>query len=557
MLMPSCAVAQATLPSSEPIIVMQRVNSRYDLPDNLSAALDKALPAQVQVRPAEGITSILSRLYSVGDHSVKPAVGPLISWIRARNNLPENLALAAGQPLTVPDVPKLALTAPGAANPNNRVAKLSLDLRPLNDLAGLIRIDSERGLDEAQRPGAAVVVSIRQLTASQAADALNQDPDLTLVSAPLNVKFLDDALHGSATTATPALSVIQIAATRPVMQHPILFVFDDNWPSLAEEEASRTYLLTAIRDLRSKLLMPPMKAFSLACSLGAKVTDWPDAGRSHSAEIAEALVPFKTVAPAAAVKVVYVPAIAAGPCASEVIGQIAEFHLIAEHMADVLGKEPALPDIVKGYHALAAQVVARIDVAETNRQAKTDVEAIQGLFEFARLYGAFLSQPVFVSMSWDFPLDRYFPKVPSEFGGLFVVAAGNDGTDDQGNALPPVIQTKIQFAARSAHPGDMLAVMNVDDAGKLTCYSSLVDPAGMAFATSYPGDISQTTCGTSFSTPRVAWLLALRESTRSPLADLTNLSQRIRQDFTTGLNGPAAETGVYRLDVDKLLSATK
>jgi len=551
---PSLAAAQTASLSSEPVIVLQRVNSRYDQPGNIEAALDKALPAEVKVKPTEGISNVLSRLYSIGDHSVKLAVNPLIDWIRTRNNLPDDLSLVAGQRLTVPDVPKLARTEPRAANSNNRVAKLSLDLRPLHDLSGLLRLDSQRTMEDALRRGAAVVVSIRQLTSAQAADALAQDSQLTLVSAPLTLKFLSQANDGVATVMAPDIAAIHTAAARPTLQHPVLFVFDNTWPSLAEEEASRTYILSAIRDLRAKLLMPPIKPFSTTCALGTKVTVWGAAGQSHAAEIAQALAPFRTAAPAAAVRTIYVPAIAEGPCAGEVIGQIAEFHLIAEHMADVLGKEPVLPDIAKSYHALAAKVVSRLDVAAVSGQAKTDVEAIQGMFEFARRHGELVNQPVFISMSWDFPLDRYFPIIPSEFGGLLVVAAGNEGVDDQGNVLPPVIKTKVQFAARSFHPGDMLAVMNVDGSGKLTCSSSLVDPAGDAFVTSYPGDIGQYRCGTSFSAPRVAWLLALRESTRAAIDDLSDLGRRLKLEFANGLNGPGGEAGVNRLDVAKLLA---
>jgi hypothetical protein len=77
---------------------------------------------------------------------------------------------------------------------------------------------------------------------------------------------------------------------------------------------------------------------------------------------------------------------------------------------------------------------------------------------------------------------------------------------------------------------------------------------GAAFATGYNGDISHG-CGTSFSRPRVAWLLAFRESTRGPISDISDLGRQLRIEFAAGLNRPASTAGVYRLDVTKLLTA--
>jgi hypothetical protein len=552
------AFAQPPAPSAQDtVIVLQRVNSRYDLPGNLEAGLAEAFPAQTIVRKNEGLSNVMSRLYAIGDHSTGPAVNSMIDWIRERNNLSADLSLRSGQVLVVPDVPKLGFTKPGSDNPNDQVPKLSLDKRPLDDLGELARPDIDRTLSDVQRPGAAIVISILQLTAEQGAEALDKDPNLLIGSAPLTLKFLEQRANDTSILAVSDAEDIHTAATLSPQQHPVLLIFDDSWPSLLEEEVSRAYILSALRDLRSQLLMPPMKPFKPQCALGTKVTSWTESGQSHAAEISQSLSTFEAAAGAnSPVEVVYMPLLADGPCAGEVIGQISEFHLISEHMADALGKRSVPSDISTGYHGLANKVVAKLDVATTNGKAKTDVEAIQALFEFARRHGEHLRQPVFVSMSWDFPLDRYEPIVPTEFGGLFVVAAGNEGQDDSGNVLPPVVQTKMQFAARSAHPGDMLAVMNVDGTGKLTCQSSLVDPAGSAFATSYFGSLTEDDCGTSFSTPRVAWLLALREAIRPPLPDLTDLSRRIRSDLVGDLNGPGPDAGVLRLNLGKLLQAS-
>jgi hypothetical protein len=547
-------VQAAPAAANDVIVVMQRVNTRYDQP-GAAQTVAKALPGQTSVRPNENVSKIVSRLYSVGPTSAQQAGTAITAWIKEHNQLDDALRLKAGQALVVPDLPKLGKTLPGAGNLNNRVPRLSFDARSSDNVAGLLRPDVDRRIQDALRTGAAFVVSIRKLTSAQAAEAIKQNPDLILASAPLTLKFLDNPGAGGGVINAADAAAIRAAAARAARQHPIVFVFDDNWPSLQEEEASRTYVLNALRDLRAKKLIPPMQPFDPRCAQGAAVGAWPEAGQSHAAEISQSLEPLRAAAGAASpVKVVYVPLLGGGPCAAELIGQIAEFHLISVHMGDQLGQQPVLPDVVSSYHTLASQVAAKVDpAASADGKAKTDVEVVQAFFEFARRHGEVLGQPVFVSMSWDFPLDLYYPVVPSEFGGLLLAAAGNEGKDDSGQDLPPVTKTKVQFAERSSHPGDVLAVMNVDGAGKRTCQSSLVDPEGKAFATSFFGFLSQDDCGTSFSTPRVAWLIALREAGRPRQDDLTNLSIQIRADLSNGLNGPGGEPGVQRLNLANLL----
>jgi len=149
-------------------------------------------------------------------------------------------------------------------------------------------------------------------------------------------------------------------------------------------------------------------------------------------------------------------------------------------------------------------------------------------------------------MAWELSQDQWDPKVPSEYGGLLVVAAGNDG------ASTPVVKTKMEVAERSYHPGDMLAVMNVDDKGTLACDFSIVDPDGDAFAVAFRGDLSNSACGTSFSAPRLAWLLALRESSRPRLPDMTNLSIKTRAEFKAGGFSAATSQGIQPLAINPL-----
>ena len=97
--------------------------------------------------------------------------------------------------------------------------------------------------------------------------------------------------------------------------------------------------------------------------------------------------------------------------------------------------------------------------------------------------------------------------------GVSLAAAGNDNKD--------VIADAVYLAYRAkAAPGDVLAVMNTDGTGKELCRSSklpLVGPNPF-YGLAYDGTFdSGTECGSSFSTPRVAWLLALRQAYNAPV----------------------------------------
>jgi hypothetical protein len=131
-------------------------------------------------------------------------------------------------------------------------------------------------------------------------------------------------------------------------------------------------------------------------------------------------------------------------------------------------------------------------------------------------------------MSWTTPDQWFQPNVPEGFYGLFVAAAGNIP------ALNIYSDPRQQFAARSKSPGDVLAVMNTDENGSPVCDSSvfgndLTDVFGVAF----PGYLgpAPTDCGTSFSAPRVAWLIAAREAVKDPPAAPADWQTALRREL--------------------------
>ncbi|SIO46086.1 hypothetical protein [Paraburkholderia phenazinium] len=531
------------------VLVLQTVQTDYANPAVSQDSVAKAVPVQTTVRPNEGLSNIISRLYSVGRSNAPEAYAQIASAIRNWNNLSDKAELTNGQTLIVPDLPKIARSEPNPQNSLNAIPKLSLDLRSPNQVSGLLNLDTDRVLNESQRLGAKAVVMVRRMSSAQAKATLSVDPTAIVAEAPLHLRFLQGAAGGAPIILSAAdTQLIHSAAAGPTLQRPIMIVFDDTWPDRNAEESARAYVLKAVQTLRTRYNLPPMNPFDAACRMGTPAGAWPShAVTVHAAQIEEALKPLIDAAGAnSPITLIYLPTLAGGLCVDEVLGQLIELHLLTLHLGAQIGQGvPA--SLVANYHQVTQSILAKLRTQVDADGGDSDVETISAVLDFARRYGAAINQPVFTSMSWEFKYDDWQPLVPSEYGGLFVVAAGNDGS------APPVTTTKVQFAERSAHPGDMLAVMNVDSSGHFTCQTSVVDPTSAAFATSFTGWLSPQVCGTSFSAPRVAWLLALRESKRAPLHDLTDLPAQIREDLRSqGMSAVTADGG-KPLDLATLL----
>jgi hypothetical protein len=135
--------------------------------------------------------------------------------------------------------------------------------------------------------------------------------------------------------------------------------------------------------------------------------------------------------------------------------------------------------------------------------------------------------------------------------GVSLAATGNDSKD--------VIQDQVYLAYRGkAAPGDVLAVMNTDGSGTLLCGSGTLptaDPSaffGLAYDGRFVADGAK--CGTSFSTPRVAWLLALRQAYNAPIASAQRSGwySTLRDSIEHLQSPPPSTSGRYWLRVDQL-----
>ncbi|PZP71574.1 MAG: hypothetical protein DI604_15065 [Delftia acidovorans] len=135
------------------------------------------------------------------------------------------------------------------------------------------------------------------------------------------------------------------------------------------------------------------------------------------------------------------------------------------------------------------------------------------ILNYLRAYSAKRDTPVFVNLSWRTAADQS-SSLPGRGRSwvMLVAAAGNPCTPDKKCERPTVVDDTIdsynflKFA--TYEDPSSFVVANVNATGQAVCNTARLDARDGTLA--FPGGISDD-CGTSFSAPRIAWLLAANE----------------------------------------------
>ena len=243
--------------------------------------------------------------------------------------------------------------------------------------------------------------------------------------------------------------------------------------------------------------------------------------QTHAAAIKASLRDFSCNDRGRGVNVVYLPMSTAQDGALPLLREILYLAYLARIKSNNFSPEqvwaPPLKDQIdtargfaaKGFAAEKGKISAFLSPFKFGAATTlvTDQALIEQLAFFLRLYSDATHSPHFLSMSWtarELAWQIYFPEYSY---GLMLAAAGNTETVN-------VHERRVQFAYRSTNPGDVIAVENSDSAKYLCSSSRFTQAEGVdVLGVGYPGEIVDTKlCGSSFSTPRVAWLMAAREA---------------------------------------------
>ena len=527
----------------ETVLVRRLVPANFHDPaldlDRFDAVLNNSLPRIVQVEPGDTLSGILSREFRLSSTWTPAAFDTALSNVKARNAIENDVDLQAGTELQLPDLPQTSQT-PKKPSSQWSAAKISSGMK-WNALKGallgspvLSPASSAVGTSELQ----VREVSLKKLKSLFLSKGRHIDEAETTFG-EYEVLQEQVALLLEAEAAVPAVDGLD----KPTQDHlrrflqrsaatrPILVILDDGWPAQEDFASAMRFTIAASKEIREKFslqasrddLSTDIKTLMLEGRNGTTFCnercEYP-ALLTHSSMIRKSLDEFTVADANQRVEVIYLPLNMAQTFARQILGEMIRVSLLADGVTNRLvvkgngyqypvGITPGTPD----YALAEAQVKKMLSSNILNRPQMvyqgseltltTDKSILDGIANFLWLYSIASQRPYFLSMSWTAPSLTYAPVFRPEGYGLLLAAAGN-------NPAINVHAKSVQFAARSSDPGDVVAVEN-PTSGCGTSSTALGYNIPV-LSLSFPGRVSPTICGTSFSTPRVAWLLAAKEA---------------------------------------------
>jgi hypothetical protein len=321
--------------------------------------------------------------------------------------------------------------------------------------------------------------------------------------------------------------VLHAFLSRTARTRPVLVVIDDAIPSTQDFVRTAEFVIRASREIREQFGLvgagdsTSFRLLKESYKLGTSFCEgceYPSL-KLHSAMIREALREFveRDTAVPPAIEVIYLPINRKQLLSKEILTELMTVSLLADSIGSDLsllsvprppGRPRRTPDFTGAPRTAEAILAATalggalkpFDEAMTTA---TDRGILDGIVNFFWLYSMASRRPHFLSMSWTTPNLEYPVHFRNNGYGLWLAAAGNDPSINIHSVLR-------QFAARSSDPGDFLAIQNVAAACPGSGFATNADVRVFGFA--FPGRVSPSLCGSSFSAPRVAWLLAAREA---------------------------------------------
>jgi len=563
-------------PPDSRILVRIRVNANYiEHPEVLEQVIASSpLSVNYIVAPGDTLSGVISKKFKIGVSNSEAAYRAFEQSIKESNNLTDSDTLAAGRRLTIPDLPPLAKTNPNRSKTANSIPRISTyssfiksihkdgwTSEPPNELHESLDSDfiATTGND---RIGAQEVFIIRAVEPEQAKTLITNFPNnAEVLNAPVQIQSADASFDSN--SPSPLLienplkpdeqTIVRQKMALPATQHPVLFVLDDTWPDDAAFVQSRDYLVKAINRVRASYRLADADfSHAFLSSTSAPQSSGGAIGESHAHEIERSISPFTDMDPTSQhVEVIYVPLFLSQTGSKELLEKLIELDQIVLGMHNN-GGDPIPSDLKATASAQSDFMLKSLDTDLKPGPNQSDQVVIESLIVLAQLDSQLTHQPFFVNMSWTVPGMQFQPFIPSMPRGLLVSAAGNEGGPDGRT----VYDLKRQFAFRSLSPGDTLAVMNIDDTGEPSCGSSLLAFNQMVYGLGFSGSLANTPCGgSSFSSPRVAWLIAARESTLPAPKDENFWATTLKGELTTMRNVRANRFNQIRFDVRQFFSA--
>lgn len=552
----SGGTAQAQPPTKQALVQI-RIDTSYDDRDDtlrrLSVLSRQLPPSVVALQRDQTWSDVILQRYGVskGDSSkvsyLPRLYDTLASEIARLNGLTD---LNSVQPDTflVPSVPKRALTQFNPAIVANRIPKTQFLRRHTTRRDAVVPqvIESDRLASQSTD-------ILLPMDEDRLFELMRSDTVFAKLAKPLNHSVEVELAPGCDQPAfDPNLAwsslgpqektKLRQALTADARRNPLLFIVDSGWPDASDYVHSLTRLAEVFDAVWGSIgaLPPPRRR--------PQPSDFREPSCGHAKLVHGVLDELRALDLQKRVEIVFVPMLNEQG-AEEILTELVQLYLVIEHMGARLGESPPGRDDISERKSSAKRIVRDLPRSWDGLTVETDKAVIDALLSVADLYAAKTRTACFVNESWTVHSRQLYVTYPSPFFGVVVAAAGNTSGLD-------IIATRRDFAQRCIEHLDTVAVLNMDRSGMLLCSSSAFDSIHVADALALGFDgvaIPNSVCGTSFAAPRVAWLLAAAEATRS---ETPTVWSRWLEDRIMQARSPGAGLRSLRLDPCRLLNLT-
>lgn len=565
-------VAQPTdpLPQEETVIIWRRVRNDFHnsaIPDTVIDGIVQAAPTANLTIPSGGsLSEQLQKNFRISQSFTPAIYKSVISRISLLNGLANPNAIAAGTKLQVPVIPETGRKYFRAAPTIGQNVRLSLTWN--GGVAGsAVTAVAPQDVDPQYE---LQYIAVPKSRVDDYIIAGNPDQGKT---GGLPVKLAQGAAASMANRTLSPQAVERIKArlgdTSPASPRPLLLIVDDAIPDNAEYQRTKHFVLEMSRTLRERLLLgPPSRYYNalanLPATLPAADSDslYPHLKR-HASVIKHSLGEFTAIDNQTHVEVLYLPLAATQLGVGAILQEVT-------YLAELLKMTNPMPgQLVSADIGLREKAEGVVDAAVVRNKSvfvygpvplangqelamMTDQALLEAYAITLAFYSDTVQRPHAFSFSWTMPLYKYPVNFVDAAYGWKFAAAGNKG---DAPATPNFMEEGLQFAARAGTTKDVIAVLNSSSTNG-NCASNIFNDDGLeVLGIAFAGDVDSQFCGTSFSTPRVAWLVAAREAaTGKKLPSFAKHTKLVwlqqQQKFLLGLKNSAVPGLMQRYGLD-------